>query len=145
LHAIGWRPPVEPKTCSVEECDRKMVKRELCHTHYRQQWRTGQTQPIRQSDGRRVDPVSGYAYVRAPGSLEAKKGGWGLEHRVVMSNHLGRPLWPDESVHHVNGQRDDNRLENLELWSRQQPAGQRVEDKLAWCREFLARYEGQLP
>lgn len=62
------------------------------------------------------------------------------EHVFIMSEFLGRPLYKGESVHHKNGDRLDNRIENLELWSKSQPPGQRVEDKIAWCKEFLAQY-----
>ena len=41
----------------------------------------------------------------------------------------------------MNGDRADNRPENLELWSSWQPAGQRVTDKVQWAKELLARYE----
>lgn len=89
---------------------------------------------------RAVTP-QGYILIRRPEHPNARSNGSIFEHTFVMSEHLGRPLLSTENVHHINGQRDDNRLQNLELWSTSQPAGQRVEDKIAWARSFLAEYD----
>ena len=89
----------------------------------------------------RSKPV-GSSRVNRTGYVEVKTGaGWDLEHRYVMELHIGRPLWRDETVHHRNGDRADNRLSNLELWSRAQPSGQRVADKVAYAKEILNQYE----
>jgi hypothetical protein len=62
------------------------------------------------------------------------------EHRLVMEQALGRKLRADETIHHKNGKRLDNRPENLEVWASRHGRGERVEDLVAHAVELLLDY-----
>lgn len=132
-------------TCSVEGCERWGRVRGYCDSHYYRVKKHGDPlagKPLyeRRDKSKPYTDKKGYVQVYAPDHPCSWADGWTPEHRLVMSDHLGRMLMPDEVVHHKNGVRDDNRIENLELWTRSHPDGQRVEDVLAWAKQFVARY-----
>jgi hypothetical protein len=106
--------------------------------HYNRKRLTGDAG---EAEPRRGIKPPGEWYINPDGYVQrSHEGKTQLQHRVVMAKHLGRELFPDERPHHKNGDRSDNRISNLELWSTWQPAGQRVEDKLKWAREIMQRY-----
>jgi HNH endonuclease len=95
--------------------------------------------------GGRTKHKAGYVMLKTQGHPRGGEQGYVFEHILVMEQALGRHLLPDETVHHLNGVKDDNRPENLELWVRPQPAGIRAIDALRWARMIVDRYDGTLP
>ena len=111
------------------------------HAIWKRRQRLGIPAHIKRGHRRTKD---GYVFVTLapddPLVTMTRSGRYVAEHRLVMARHLGRPLAKDEFVHHRNGVKDDNHLDNLELWTRSHPDGQRVQDVFEWCVEFVERY-----
>lgn len=84
--------------------------------------------------------AKGYQLIKVPldtPGIFDRKQPWMFEHRWVMQEALGRPLTDDEHVHHINGKKTENRIENLELWAKVHPSGVRVgEYHCPGCRCF---------
>ncbi len=116
--------------CTIEGCDNGIEANKVCRIHYRMYRRYGRYERVKRPAG--SGSYSKDGYIRKQGTFE---------HRLVMEKQIGRKLYPGETVHHKNGVRDDNRIENLELWIFSHTPGQRIPDAITWAKEIIHRYD----
>lgn len=112
--------------CSVEGCERLSRGRGLCATHYRRlqvHGDPGEAELRTAQKGEGTITATGYRKIVVNGESV-------FEHRHVMAQKLGRKLPPNANIHHIDGDKLNNDPSNLELWTTQQPAGQRVADRM---------------
>lgn len=131
----------QPRKCSIEGCDRKHEEHGYCAMH---SWRIknkgyagGNTPEWERGKSKGHIDTYGYRILWIDGK-EIK------EHRYVMEQHLGRKLFTNENVHHINGIKDDNRIENLEIWVKPQPTGIKQKDAIKWAKQILKQYNLEL-
>jgi hypothetical protein len=135
--------------CKIEGCGKPSLAKCLCSGHYSLFRKYGDPNIAKHKwykNGRdewHESSTTGYIwrYVGRQDPQASKHSGYVYQHRVVMSEMIGRLLRGNENVHHINGDRKDNRPENLELWVKSQPPGQRVSDLVDWAKQILEDYK----
>ena len=124
--------------------DKLEKKRMQCRSYLRKKKGLPIDTPLMKAKNGEGSYCQGYKTFTRKDHPNSDKDGKISEHVLVMSKYLGRPMRKGETIHHKNGIRDDNRLENLELWDKRHPPGQRVLDKVKFYKEFIALYENEM-
>lgn len=144
---LAGRAPYQPlsENCKVDGCEKRPVAKCMCSGHYSLFRKYGDPTKAKykwhaRGKSQWHECTTGYIWRYAPGDPNATANSYVYQHRSVMSEMIGRPLRTNETVHHINGDRKDNRPENLELWVKSQPAGQRVKDLVNWAKQILDDY-----
>jgi len=128
------RKNINRQKCLLGDCNKLSSAKGYCPTHYERYKRHGDPLALKiNSSGSGHITSNGYKTI-------CKNGKACFEHRMVMESYLGRKLLPHENVHHKNGDKLDNRLENLELWNTSQPSGQTIDSKIEFAIEILKLY-----
>jgi hypothetical protein len=142
---LAYAPRRTGVPCAIEGCKNSAIARGWCRMHYGRWMQTGDPLGTKIKNWKKelIDD-NGYVTVYAPDHPNARKTNRLPKHRMVMSEFLGRPLRKNENVHHINGVKTDNRIENLELWVTSQPKGQRPQDLVAHAKKILKAYAGEV-
>ena len=133
-HPIKKMPRGVP--CSISGCEKSARGSGFCITHYARAKKfgnAGSAELMRRAQGEGSITETGYRKICVNGKYD-------FEHRVVMKVVLGRSLRKGEQIHHKDGDKLNNDPSNLELWSRYQPSGQRITDKVAAAVSLLKKY-----
>ncbi len=144
---LAYAPKRTGVPCNTDGCSGVAIARGMCSNCYRA-WRA-HGDPTKRSEQflkyhQDLIDDQGYVSAYAPGHANANKANRLPKHRLVMSEFLGRALRKNENVHHINGVKTDNRIENLELWVTSQPKGQRPQDLVAHAKKILKAYAGEV-
>lgn len=124
---MAHRKPMQWKIC--RQCGKEFEPRKFnkrghsTGIQHNQVWCSGACRNLARGGEGYIDR-HGYRYI----SMGSRGAGKQYEHRLVMEKIIGRPLLKHETVHHKNGNRADNRPENLELWSGRHGRGQRMSE-----------------
>lgn len=139
---LGKATRNKDRVCTVEGCESIPVGKGLCAKHWERNRKHGD--PLFESEWlkkrAKKNIVDGYAHIYIGKHPMANRSGRVPEHRYVVAQLLGRNLESSETVHHKNGNKTDNRPENLELWSGNHHPGQRVEELVEWAEQIIAKY-----